>query len=90
MIFIRNQRLYGTDYALQAIFLVEKDNSLSKFVSTQEYSPKMYLSSSSRTFTSRCSFKYSQIRCRSIFQGILSFTAINSIQKLARNQISRL
>jgi len=37
----------------------------------------MYLSSSSRTFTSRCSFKYSQIRRRSIFKGILSFTTTN-------------
>ena len=70
-------RLCSINYALFTFFLVENDNSLSKFASTQEYSPKMYLSSSSRTFTSRCSFKYSQIRCCSIFKGILSFTTTN-------------
>ena len=38
----------------------------------------MYLSSSSRTFTSRRSFKYSQIRCCSIFKGIYSFNDLKS------------
>ena len=65
-------RLCSINNALFTFCLVENDNSLSKFASTQEYSPKMYLSSSSWTFTSRRSFKYSQIRCRSIFKGILS------------------
>ena len=46
----------------------------------------MYLSSSSRTFTSRRSFKYSQIRCCSIFKGIQSFATTNPNPKTGSNR----
>ena len=84
----------GQTMICRLCFLVENDNTLSKFASTQEYSPKMYLSSSSRTFTSRRSFKYSQICCCPIFKGILRFATLESkastrSDKLAFNQIFR-